>query len=692
MYADIEDLSSIKRSLDKHRDDKGAVERVTSICLYCGVGCTLELNVKDDEIFGVSTHHGLGFNKGNLCIKGRLGWSLIYGDGRVRQPMAKTGEGLKPISWDEALQTVIDNFSTITNLYGPDAIGGFGSARCTNEDNYMFQKFMRTVIGTNNLDSSTSLVNNNITVPLEDAFGLGGATNTYEQVLAAQAIVVIGDISESHPVFGQQIQTAVMENDAKLITLSPKKVKLDGFGALSVRHKVGREYKVLMAIAAELANQDLIDKDFIKNRTTGFDKFRESLSQVSVQDISGDAGVDMAVIKEAADIINRSQGVMFVFNRYTLMATTQLVVNIALMTGNVGKFGAGVMPLLEFNNSQGMRDMGVIPDFLPGYVAVNDENNRSKFAASWGSPIPANPGRNVIEMIDDINQGRIKALYIMGDNPINHIAPSIKEVLNQLDFLVVQDMFFDEVAEVADIVLPACSFAEKDGTFTNTDRRIQMVNQAISPVADSRPDWWIISQLAAGMGHDMEFGSAFEIMGEIARVNSLYSGVDYKRLDERGVHWPCAKPGSVGECILYRESFGHKDKAQFLEISEPRDIKTYGQFDLDLIFGPSRKYSGSISRQDRQLSGVMPRPYVDMHPDDAKARGLEHGDFAKVESATGAITARIKTTENVVMGSVFIPNFFVDNSPSLLAYPSYDEIKKVIEYPPLKVKVSKQQP
>lgn len=683
-------VGSINDKVFGRRVNAWALEKIKSICPYCGVGCTIQLNVKDDKVYRVTTHHELGFNNGNLCVKGRFGWNIIYGDGRIRQPMIKRAGGYEAATWEEALELISTKLEAVKKMHGADAIGGLGSARCTNEDNYVFQKFMRCAIGTNNVDSSSSLIHSNISVPMEEAFGWGAATNTYEQVLAARVILAVGDISESHPVFGLQIQKAVREQGAKLIVMSPKKVKLNRFAALNLLSKPGHDARVLQAIASEILKSGLSDDDFINTRTEGFEGLKKALHDVSLDSIAESSGISVEDIKEAARMIGEAETVMFVFNRYVTAATAQCIINIALMTGNIGDLGKGVMPLLEFNNNQGLRDMGVSPSFLPGYERISSDRSRRNFEMAWNQQLPNKSGRNVLEMIDDINQGRVKALYMMGDNPVDHIAPGIAEVLPMLDFLVVQDTFFNEVAALADVILPASSFAEKTGTFTNSDRRVQLMHRAIMPFEDSKPDWQIICKISGKMGYEMNYKSAQEIMSEISLVNLLYSGVDYKTIDEYGVHWPCATQGSIGDCVLYQEEFGHEGKAKFLDVDDSKLPEASEDYDLDLIFGACRYHNGSISRRASALNEKVPEGYVEISEQDAKERGLKDGDSARVESVTGTVSAKVRISNAIVPGSVFLPTHFIEDAPALLAYPDYDVEKRILQYPQLKVKVVKQ--
>ncbi len=694
---------------EKNKKGKGReweFTKVKTVCPYCGCGCEIELNIKEGEIVRVTSDPKSAVNRGNLCVKGKFGFEFINHPERLKKPMLRKsdvptcaeasvgGRGLKSkfeeVGWEKALNIVTEKFKEIKEKYGSEAIAGLASAKCTNEENYLFQKFIRAVIGTNNVDHCARLCHAPSVVGLAKAFGSGAMTNTIAEIRKADCILVTGsNTSEAHPIVALEIKAAVRQNKGKLILADPREIEMTNFAALWLRQKPGTDVALFNGIANVIINEKLYNKKFINERTEGFDQFEEALKKYTPEYVEKITAVPAKDIILAGRMYAQAERGSIVYSMGITQHTTGtdnvlVLANLALLTGNIGRESTGVNPLRGQNNVQGACDMGALPNFLPGYQKLDNKEVKEKFEKSWQVKLPTNSGLTVVEIFNAILEGKIKALYIMGENimlsdpNINHV----EEALKKLEFLVVQDIFLTETAKFANVILPACSFAEKDGIYTNTERRVQRVRKAIEPIGESKPDWQIISELSTRMGYTMSYNSPGEIMDEIARLTPIYGGINYLRLDNNeGLCWPCPDKSHPGTKILHQEKFTRGlGKFHPVEYKPPAE-ETDKNYPLILTTGRVlyHYHTGTMTRRVEGLNQLVPTGYVELNPTDGEKYGLKDGDSVKVSSRRGSILTKVYLTERVASGIVFIPFHFVESAANILTNDVFDPEAKMPE-------------
>ncbi|MCK5586977.1 formate dehydrogenase subunit alpha, partial [Candidatus Bipolaricaulota bacterium] len=553
---------AIREKLDIQPPRRWEMRPVQTTCSYCGVGCQLDLWVHHGRIVNVTGSDAVP-NFGSTCVKGRFGHTYVQATDRLTRPLIKRDGEFVEATWDEALDEVAKRLTVIKSKHGPDAIAGLSSATCTNEENYVFQKFMRACIGTNNVDHCARLCHASTVVGLAAAFGSGAMTNSIEEIEFADCILVTGsNTTETHPIIANLIKRAVRCYGAKLIVVDPRRIDLVRHASLWLRQRNGTDVAWINGLMHVILKEGLHDEAFIADRTENFDVFREVVDAYPPERAAEISGVPVDKLVEAAHTFGSAGSAAIVYS----MGITQhthgtdnvlSLANLAMLTGNVGKASSGVNPLRGQNNVQGACDLGALPNVCPGYQAVTAPETQARFEEAWGRKISPSVGLTIVEMMHAAHEGRLKGMVIMGENPmvsdpnLNHVEGALKA----LDFLVVQDVFLTETAQLADVVLPAASFAETDGTFTNTERRILLVNKAIDPPGEARQDWEIIGDLATRMGYPMSYANADEIMDEIAEVTPIYGGISHRRLREGELQWPCPSTDHPGTKFLHEGRF-----------------------------------------------------------------------------------------------------------------------------------------
>jgi len=673
---------------------------VLTVCPFCGCGCQFYLQVLDNEITGVVPCKTDEISEGKPCIKGRNAADFINHPDRLKSPLAKRNGKFEPISWDEALDLVSKRLSEIREKHGPDSIGFLSSAKCTNEENFLMMKFARAVIGTNNVDHCARLCHASTVLGLAKAFGSGAMTNSIPEVEGADCIFVIGSNTiEQHPLIGSRVLRA-KEKGAKLIVADPRRTPIVQFADVYLPHKPGTDVCLLNGIMNLILSRNLADKDFIAQQTEGFTALEKKVKEYPPERVCEITGVDQAALEEAARIYGEAERASILYAMGITQHTTgtdnvESCANLAMLTGNVGRESTGVNPLRGQNNVQGACDMGALPNVYSGYQSVTDRTARAKFEKAWGVKLPDNVGLTVTEMTDAALTGSLKAMYIMGENPllsdpdINHV----KKALSSLDFLVVQDIFLSETAQLAHVVLPGCSFAEKEGTFTATDRRVQRVRKAIEPIGDSKPDWLIIGELAKKMGgKGFDYESAEEIMKEIAKVTPSYAGISYDRLDSGEVlAWPCPSKEHPGTKFLHGETFA-RGKGHFFAVDykEPAELPDK-EYPFTLTTGRLmfQYHTGTMTRRVPALERELPTGFVELNSEDAKKLSIAQGEKVKVKSRRGEIEIKALVTDGIRPGVVFIPFHFVECAANELTSRNIDPEAKIPEFKVCAVKVSK---
>jgi len=673
--------------MDKSRKSQEGSElrKITTVCPYCGVGCLIDYFVKDNRIV-YAKGNLKGVNLGDVCIKGRFGWEFVHSDKRLKKPLIKKEGKFREVSWEEALNYVASKMMEIRDKYGPDSIAGLSSAKCTNEENYLFQKFMRTVIGTNNVDHCARLCHASTVAGLFKVFGSGAMTNSIEDLMSAELFFIIGsNTTHAHPVIGTMIKRAVKKG-ARLIVADPRDIELAKYADVYLQHRPGSDVALLNGMMHVILKYGLEDKKFIENRTEGIELLKEVVEKYTPEVVEKITGVSRDNIIRAAILYatHRSAIIyaMGITQHTTGTANVASLANLALLTGNVGKEGTGVNSLRGQNNVQGAGDMGALPNMLPGYASLNSPI-AEYMERIWNGRISRKPGLTAVEMIQKAGES-IRAMYIMGENPAIS-DPNQKEViekLKNLEFLVVQDIFMSETAELADVVLPAASSLEKEGTFTNTERRVQLLHKVIEPVEDSKPDWWIIQELARRMGAEWNYSSPKDIFEEIRLVVPQYKGITYARLEKSGIQWPCPSEEHPGTKILHQDKFPTPNGlARFFpyEYQPPAEVPD-DEYPFILTTGRTYEHfhTGTLTRKIEGLNILMPEAFVEIHPDDARKMGIKDGDCVIVESRRGAIRVKAKLVK-IKRGVVFIPFHFAESAANILTNDALDPEAKIPE-------------
>jgi formate dehydrogenase alpha subunit len=712
-------------------------ELVTTTCPYCGVGCNFDLNVKNGRITRVTSNPYAPVNGMHLCVKGRYGYDFVHHRDRLLRPRVRRyllegsarpagrGEWVET-EWETALEIVARRLATVHRESGGAAIGAMASAKCTNEENYLMQKLARQVLDSHNVDHCARLCHASTVAGLAMCFGSGAMSNTMRDVAEhARAILVIGsNTTEQHPVFGSMLRQAVRQRGARLVVADPRAIGLTEFAALHLRHAPGTDVALVNGLAHVILENDWHDAAFIRERTEEFEAFRASVAGYTPERVEGITGVPADELRAAAEMLARAKPMAVVWamgitQHTTGVANVLALGNLQMLLGNMGVPGGGVNPLRGQNNVQGACDMGALPNVFPAYQPVTDGAARARFAQAWslatddGSPagpsLAAAPGITVTEMIDAAGAGSLRALYILGENPVmtdpdvNHV----KACLERAEFVVLQEIFASDTAQYADVILPGASWAEKDGTFTNTERRIQPVHEAIEPLGDARPDWAITADLArrvlahralrpAGPHAAWDYASPARVLDEIAALSPHYAGVSRERL-ERGesLHWPVKDAAHPGTPILHVGSFtrgrGRFHPCEHLAARELPDAR----YPFLLTTGRVlyHWHGGEMTRRVGALLDACPRSRVEIHPDDAARMGLEEACLVRVTSRRGEMLADAEITDRVAPGIAF-GNFHFPGEQNVnnVTIAALDPVAKIPEYKVCAVRIEKHAP
>ncbi|HJX41375.1 MAG TPA: formate dehydrogenase subunit alpha, partial [Anaerolineales bacterium] len=644
---------------------------IRSTCPYCGVGCQVLLHVKDEHIFRVSAPFEAAPNFGMLCVKGRFGTDFTTHPARLRAPLIRVNRdqprSATPVwreaGWEEALELVADRLAEVARRHGGDSIATFACAKATNEDNYLLQKLTRAVLGTNNVDHCSRLCHAGSVTGLQLAIGSSAMSNSIAEMEHLEAFIVTGsNTTETHPVISNFLKRAVRQNGAKLVVIDPRKIEMTDFATLWLRQRPGTDVAVWQAMAHVVVKERLYNQEFINQRTEGFSDYVESLEDFTPEWAEEISGVPAQDIRAAARIYATAASAAVYWGMGISQSThgtdnTLAITNLALMCGQLGREGTGLNPLRGQNNVQGCSDSGGLPNVFTAYQRVDDPEISSRFAAAWNRPeLSLTPGLTVTELVDGAHAGAIKAFYIMGEDPLTS-EPNLnhaRDSLEHLDFIVCQDIFHNSTTQMADVVLPSCSFAEKDGTFTNSDRRVQLVHKALQPIGQSRADWEIVCDLAGRLerrlGQTPSAGWSYshpsEIWDEMRQVTPEFWGITYDRLErEGGVHWPCPSQDHPGTPFLFAESFPRgRGKFWSLEFGSESELPDQ-EFPFVLSTGRVlyHWHGGTLSRNSK-LDEIWPEATVEIHPGDAERLGVRTGDWLEVASRRGAIQLRAMVT------------------------------------------------
>jgi len=693
---------------------------VQTTCPYCGVGCNLQLHIKDDYIYKVTSPFGSVVNHGNLCVKGRFGYDFIYNSARVTTPLIRKRsqppgariqafdrDEWREVSWDEALDFTADRLCEIYRRDGADAMAVYCCAKATNEDNYLLQKMFRALFRTNNVDHCTRLCHAGSVVALQMAIGSSAMSNTAAEVIHSDVFLVTGsNTAETHPIIALQMKAAVANHGAKLIVVDPRRVEMVNWATLWLPEKPGTDVPLFSAMAHVIIKEQLYNQDFIDRRTEGFAEFVKSMEKFTPEYAEAISGVDRNLIIEAARLYATAKSAAIYWalgipEHSHGTDNAMSLIHLALLTGHIGRPGTGLNPLRGQNNVQGASDSGAMPWHYPGYQRVDDEASARKFEQAWNiesGALSRKPGLTTTEIMNAVGPGGVRALHIMGENPmmsepnLNHT----RHMIEQLEFLSVQDLFINETAAYADVFLPAASWAEKEGTFTNTDRRVQRVRRAIEPRGQARADWQIVCELAARIERNLgradsafwAYRSPAEVLEEMGRVVPEYAGVKYLRLEPQGLQTPVWDDHHPGTPYLFADTFPRgKGKFHPLEYVPSVELPD-DEYPFILTTGRLLEHwhGGTLTRHSK-LDELFPQARVEINPADAARIKIEDGQAVRVTSRRGAVILRAWVTPRTTVGVVFIPMHFHEAAANLLTIDAVDPLAKIPEYKACAVRV-----
>ena len=654
--------------------------------------------MKDGKVVSIDTPKETEVNAGHTCVKGRYAFGFYDHPDRLRSPLIKRNGKFEKASWDEAYDYIKSKLDKIKKENGPDAIAGISSARCTNEENYVFQKMIRAVIGTNNIDCCARICHSPTAWGMQQTFGTGAATNSTEDIYHSDLFLVIGaNPTNAHPVTGAKIKQQVMKGK-KLIVLDPVETELAKLADYHIRLRPGTNVAVLNMMLYFIVKGNLYKKDFVENRTEGFDKFFEHINSLDIDHLANAAGVDKQLVKEAAIAYATANNSMEfhglgVTEHEQGSKTVMLIADLAMITGNIGRRGVGVNPLRGQNNVQGAADMGCQPHQGAGYFPVAEQKIQDFYTQKYGVVHPTKAGLKIPEMFDAAINKEIKGLWIIGEDIVqtdpnsNHVI----EAMRALDLLVVQEIFMSETAKYADVVLPGTTFLEKDGTFTNTERRVQRVNRAAVPLPGTKPDGVIVTEMMQKLGYKQKTYDADEVLAEIADVVPFFKGITRERLGKLGLQWPVKEDGTDTKILHETEFKLGKGRLKSFDWKESSEIEA-NKNEYPLILTTSRvlqHYNAATMTRRTNNIEMVNEDILLVHPNDAKQRELNTGDIARLYSGRGEVALKVEVTDKVKKGVVFTTFHFPEHMVNMVTGHGKDEETMCAEYKVSSVEIQK---
>ncbi|MHA1347691.1 MAG: formate dehydrogenase subunit alpha, partial [Candidatus Heimdallarchaeaceae archaeon] len=679
------------------------LDRITSTCTYCGVGCQFDIliNRHKNEIEYIDSNKNNVVNGLALCVKGRYGWDFVHHSERLNVPLIKKDGKFTEASWEEAFDLIEQKLMKIKKESGSNSLAFLTSAKCTNEENYLMQKLARAGFKTNNVDHCARLCHASTVTGLAKAFGSGAMTNSISDLTnSAEVIFIIGsNTTEAHPVIGSKMKHAVAQGLSKLIVADPRRIELADYSEVFLQHLPGSDVALINAMLKVIIDEGLVDEKFIEEKTEGYKKLKESLDKISLELQCKIANVSVENVKTAAVLYAQATTAAIVYSMGITQHTTGTdnvlsLANLAMVTGNIGRPGTGVNPLRGQNNVQGACDVGGLPDVYPGYQQVSDSNIKAKFEKAWKvKTLDNKPGLTIVEMMLAAHKGKVRGMYIMGENPalsdpnLNHV----REALEKVEFLVVQDIFITETAKYADVILPGKTFAEKDGTFTNTERRIQRVRKAVGQIGDRKDDWDILQIMLNRFGIKANYQNPSEIMDEISEISPIYAGIDYTRIEEIGLQWPCKDKKHPGTKILHQGEFSRgKGKFHIISYIKPAELPD-DEYPLILTTGRIlyHFHTGEMSRRSKGLHESRPIERSQINLVDAERLNIKDGDRIFIESRRGKIETTARVTDNIQEGVVFMSFHYKESAANLLTNDALDPLAKIPEFKVCAIKIGK---
>lgn len=674
-----------------------ATEVTRTICTYCGVGCNLAVATKDDEIISITAPFDAEVNQGHTCLKGRYAFKFYDHPDRLRSPMVRKEGQLTEVSWDEAYDYIVDNFNLIRQNFGPDAIAGISSARCTNEENYLMQKFIRAVVGTNNIDCCARVCHSPTALGMQRSFGTGAATNSVIDIKYTDCMMVIGaNPTVAHPVTGAKIKQAAMKGTT-LIIIDPREIELAKYTEHFLQLRPGTNVALLNMMLYYIVEEGLEDKQFIEGRTVGYDDFVKNIKQLDIDAMESITGVDKEKVRAAAIAYASTPNAMSfhglgVTEHSQGTFTVQLIADLAMITGNIGRRGVGVNPLRGQNNVQGAADMGAQPHQGAGYLDITKPEINSLYMDFYkGAEIPLEIGYKIPEMFDAAIAGDLKAMWIIGEDVVqtDPNTKKVKKALANLELLIVQELFMTETAKLADVVLPGASFLEKSGTFTNGERRVQRVNKVVEPIAGSKADGQIIVDIMQRMGYDQPDYAPDTMLEEISQIVPFFKGIKWHELGDNGKQWPVPEDGSSTEIIHIDEFKMGKGQFSYFDWKESAEIVEHGE-EYPYIITTNRELEhyncGTMTRRTGN-GELVTEDVLLINAKDAADNAIKDGEMVCVMSARGKVDIRACVTDEVKPGVMSTTFHFPEIMINLITSDIHDSEAKCPEYKVVAVKI-----
>ncbi len=659
-YGAILDISEAEAAMREVRTKK-----TKTVCTYCGVGCSFDVWTKDRHVLKIEPEHGPA-NGISTCVKGKFGWDYINDKDRLQKPLMRNGDEWREVSWDEALTFISDKFKQLKRDHGPDSMGFISSSKATNEESYLMQKLSRAVIGTNNIDNCSRYCQTPATMGLSRTVGYGGDSGTIRDLEKAGLVIIVGsNMAEAHPVIAARVKRAHKLRGQRLIVSDLRKNEMARRADLHIQPRPGTDMVWLSAMSKYLIDNGLAKMDFVNQWVNGFEEYKKSLEPFTLEYAERMTGIPVATLRTIAEEVAKADGVcvawaMGVTQHCGGSDTSTAISNMLLVSGNYMRPGAGAYPMRGHNNVQGASDFGSMPASLPGYQKVEDPEVLARFAKGWNVKMPTNKGLDNHEQIAAIEEGKLKSMFVIGEDLLTSDAnfTVTAAALSKLEFFVVQDLFFTKTCHYADVVLPACPSLEKDGTFTNTERRIQRINKAMEPLGESRPDWEILRDLANKLGAGWKYEHPSQIMDEAASLTPLFAGVNYERLEGyKSLHWPVAKDGS-DQPLLFTKGFPFPDgKAKFypLQWIEPCE-QADSEYDIHVNNGRVLEHFevGNMTYRVKGLREILPDTFVEISPELAADLAIESGRMLELKSRHGWVRVRAVVTDRVQGKQVYM--------------------------------------
>ncbi len=652
-----------------------ATDTTRTICTYCGVGCNLEVSTSNGEILSITAPYDAEVNQGHTCLKGRYAFKFYDHPERLDSPMIKRNGEFEKVSWDEVYDYIANKLTGFKEEFGPDSMAGISSSRCTNEENYLMQKFYRAVINTNNIDGCARVCHSPTALGMQRTYGTGAATNSIDDLKDTNCIMVIGaNPTDAHPVTGAKLKQFAMKSDNVSIVLDPRRTELARYADHHIALRPGTNVAVLNMMMYYIVTEGLVDEAFIQNRTEGFEDFKKELLAIDLDHIEQISGVTREEVRAAAMAYASAPNAMSfhglgVTEHSQGTFTVMQIADLALMTGNIGRRGVGVNPLRGQNNVQGSADMGVQPHQGAGYLDITKDDVNKKYNEFYGVDVPMNIGYKIPEMFDAALDGKLKSIWIIGEDVVQ-TDPNTQKVIKALeatDLVIVQELFITETAKYADVILPGASFLEKSGTFTNGERRVQAVRQVVEPIPGSKPDGQIIVDIMNKMGYPQPDYTPDGMLEEISQIVPFFAGIKWDRLGINGLQWPVAPDGTDTQILHTTEFKRGKGKFEFNAWEETVELTEHAK-DYPYILTTNRELEhyncGAMTRRTANEQ-ILQDDYLMIHPNDAKTHLINEGDYVCLESPRGKVDVKARITDEVkegILSTTFhFPEIMINN-------------------------------